>query len=525
MNDSALHAALERTVRSEALASAPRLRNVLTYLVDAEAGGRGDALTPYRVAVEAFSKPEHFDPAASASVRVEMARLRRCLATARAAAPDQVALEIPRGSYRPRLVAPVSLPVDSTFRRLASPPSGPGILVLAFRSRLPEEHRYLAEGVARTFFDELSTHRWLHVVDGLDIDGDETGVYTRCETEFECQFMVRGSVTEFGADGSFRLRLEMMDVLMRHAVWVFDRMTSLSGLEAREREMVLELARVVAEPMGVVTQAGLAPNRPLRMQGRWAAADLVMRFHHFNATDRGVASSAMLKARARALLDDWPYFALGHAIEGGVHVVDYSTRLVHGALRERALDAAVLSLERASDLDPQLELAAFMLAMARYFRGELDLFRAELQRALRLNANQASHAVWGGTMLCLAGDVDDGLVLLERGSMQTQHAIYYQLAAPFGWYAAGRIADAERVLDQLPAGLPFYEAEFLRAVVYAAAGRMDDAHVALHRALVLLPALRTELRDEIFSWIRWPALAERTWTMLAPLHQVIVAGG
>lgn len=526
VNDAVLEAAFARIDAGESFARSPLLRRVLRYLVAAECAGEGESLTAYRVAVEAFGKPADFDPALNASVRTEMARLRRLLGEQRQREPDAPGIEIPNGSYRPRVVPPLGrrLASGEDFTRHVVPPSGPGIMMFGLLHSLPADRRHVTIGLIRHLYEELTRYRWLYIVDALDLDPRAPGMFERCVDRYECQFLLRGEARDVPApDGSSsgitEVRLELMDAIGRTAVWCETfRVGAQSLTRAPASDEVADIAVRVAQtlgaPLGIVTHAATRTLRPTTATGRWAAADLLMRFHLYLAGERTPALHAELKERAELILADAPFFALGWSTLGGLLRDEYVNRISPTATRDGTLGEAERCLQRALELDPTLGRAAFVLACVRYNRGDYGGFRHWLARALELHGNHPEHALWGGTLLCLGGDVEEGIALAERSGLLAHPAPFYRIGTALAYFAAGRRDDALHAVSQLPAELPAYLGQLARAIVNADHARWDVAREACARALGLMPVLRVELTAEVEKWILDPALAARTLALL-----------
>lgn len=515
--------ALSHIERSGELSRTPTLLRVLRYLVAAEVEGRAASLSAYRVATEAFGKPQDFDPSASASVRVEMARLRRLLEQRLKNVPGEPGIEIPQGTYRPRLVAAAAPAADVALPRLAVAPSGPGVLVVGLTSDLPPAQRHVAVGLGHAIFEELARFRWLYVVDALDAGGHQPGLLEQAVTRYECQFVLRGSVVEPLGDGSYGVRVELMDAAARRLVWSNQFDFTVDQLEPRRAEIANSVARAVGQPMGPVTITVLQAVGSRPVSDRWATADLSLRFHVYLAEERTAQAHAALQARAEAIVRASPYFALGWKILGCLARDEYSERFVPGADRDATLARAASHLQRAMNLDPMISRAAFLMATVRYFQADIDGFRHWLRTALSLNVNHPEHSHWGGAYLCLAGNVDEGMQLMARAGLQQHHALYYRLGTLIANYTAGRDAEAMQIADGMPIDCASYLPHLWCAIVHGAQGRREDGAAALARARRIAPALATDLDDELRRWMLDPTLAARAAGHLAALGAVAPA--
>src|SRR5471032_948048 len=74
-----IRAALALVIASARFRACPRLTSFLRFVVEAWLAGRSGRVKGYTVGVEAFGRPDSFDPQIDPIVRVEATRLRRAL--------------------------------------------------------------------------------------------------------------------------------------------------------------------------------------------------------------------------------------------------------------------------------------------------------------------------------------------------------------------------------------------------------------------------------------------------------------
>ena len=75
----AIDIALEKVLSSAAFRGRPRLRQLLTHLVQYSIADNSDSLKEYTLGVELFDRGVHFDPQCDSIVRVEAFNLRKAL--------------------------------------------------------------------------------------------------------------------------------------------------------------------------------------------------------------------------------------------------------------------------------------------------------------------------------------------------------------------------------------------------------------------------------------------------------------
>lgn len=93
---------LARVQAAPSLVSAPSLRALLVYLVEATLSGEAERLKGYAIGVDVFQRGPDFDPQTDPIVRVQAGRLRKALEQyyATEGARDELRFELPKGAYR-----------------------------------------------------------------------------------------------------------------------------------------------------------------------------------------------------------------------------------------------------------------------------------------------------------------------------------------------------------------------------------------------------------------------------------------
>ncbi len=135
----AVSAQLARIQASPRFAKAPRLCQLLSYLVENSASGDVRNLLEVSIAIEVFDRREDFDPQSDTIVRVSARRLRAFLADyyKNQGRDDPVRFRIPRGHYRvrislrePRTKAAVRAWLSSPWRRRTMPAAALAVFVV-----------------------------------------------------------------------------------------------------------------------------------------------------------------------------------------------------------------------------------------------------------------------------------------------------------------------------------------------------------------------------------------------------------
>jgi TolB-like protein len=116
----AIERQLETIFASADFVSAPKMRSLLRYLVEATLAGDAERLKGYAIGVDVFERGAAFDPGTDPIVRVQAGRLRKLLETyyLTTGQGDPIRIEIPKGGYA---VALVEGPAAETARTADTP--------------------------------------------------------------------------------------------------------------------------------------------------------------------------------------------------------------------------------------------------------------------------------------------------------------------------------------------------------------------------------------------------------------------
>ncbi|MEI9976374.1 MAG: hypothetical protein WDO73_32560 [Ignavibacteriota bacterium] len=97
-----VRAQVERVVRSKAFEASEVHRHLLQYLAEKAIQGDADRLKEYTIGLEAFGKPDSYDPRRDSIVRLQVGRLRQKLTAYydAEAAPGELSISLPKGAFK-----------------------------------------------------------------------------------------------------------------------------------------------------------------------------------------------------------------------------------------------------------------------------------------------------------------------------------------------------------------------------------------------------------------------------------------
>jgi len=97
-----VRAQVERVIRSKAFEASEVHRHLLQYLAEKAIQGDADRLKEYTIGLEAFGKPDSYDPRRDSIVRLQVGRLRQKLAAyyEAEASPGELSIGLPKGGFK-----------------------------------------------------------------------------------------------------------------------------------------------------------------------------------------------------------------------------------------------------------------------------------------------------------------------------------------------------------------------------------------------------------------------------------------
>jgi TolB-like protein len=175
----AIREQLDKILNSQALAGSDQLKRLLRVSVERTLDGQSDSTKEYTLGVEAFGRPDGYDPKVDPIVRVQARRLRTKLHEyyGGEGAADPIIIDIPKGGYAPAFqtrsvsrrrfiwapLAVIVLGLAWLFRPHASDPLSIAVLPIRNLTGDPDK-QYIADKTTEALITYLGRARALRVV-------------------------------------------------------------------------------------------------------------------------------------------------------------------------------------------------------------------------------------------------------------------------------------------------------------------------------------------------------------------------
>jgi adenylate cyclase len=380
-------------------------------------------------------------------------------------------------------------------------PKGPSIAVLPFAnlSGDPKEE-YFADGISEEIITQLTQFRELFVIarnstfqyKGKAVDIKQIG------RELGVRYVLEGSVRK-GA-GGIRVTAQLIDAASGAHLWAetYDRTLTASNVIGVQDEITGQVVAKIAEPYGVISRAGVKEAQR-KGPGSLSSYECALLAREFYSTE----SSPVMHLRARDCLeralavepdyvDAWVWLSLIYVEE---YRFGYNPRPT-----PPALDRALQTARRATEIDPANAMAHFVLALAYYNRHELEPFAVEAEKALKLSPNTPVMLAELGHLFGEMGQGDRGVAMTRKAMALNPHHPSWYWANVSNYYYTRR--DYEQALAAaLKWNDPdFYHSQMHLARAYGQLGRKKEAQAAAARLLKLYPDFPQKVREELRRW-------------------------
>lgn len=372
------------------------------------------------------------------------------------------------------------------------------VAVLPFKyAGTSAELKALADGLSEEVVTGLSRFSYLRVIarGSTAKYSSESGDIRAVGKELGARYVMEGTLRQAGT--KLRLAVQLVDAVSGAHVWAenYERTFSPEDTFALQDDLVPRIVSTVAD------QRGILPRRiseELRSKNEEALTPHEAVLRSFSFLDR---ISPTEHATVRCILERAVREAPDQADAWAMLAVMYDTEFADEFnLRPDPLDRAMAAAQRAVDLAPTHALGYYALAFTYFFRKEMSLFRAAVERAVTLNRMDGSVIGFLGLLVHHAGEVERGTQMVEAAMQLNPHySPVFRVPAFLNAYAQGKYAEALDLSARI--NMPgFFHAHAVRAAALGQLGQREAAHSALQELLALRPDFAITVRRDYTKW-------------------------
>ena len=388
------------------------------------------------------------------------------------------------------------------------PDEQPSIAVLPFQLLSDDTNQeYFSDGVTNDIITDLSKFSNLLVIaansvfvyKGKAVDIKQVG------RELGVRYVLEGSIQKIA--GNVRINAQLIDATTNHHLWAERYDFTLDDVFKVQDQ----ITSTVVNSLQVILTEEEKNRGASRLTDVIEAYDLYLRGRTFL---RGTKRTHL---EARKLFDKAikldPGFAAAYAEKSFTY---FSSFIMPMSRDSKTIEAALMTAERAVELDETLPLAHARLAWAYFATRQHAKAIVAARKGVELGPNDAEANVQLGNILNWAGKPEEGKQYIERAiRLNPHHPYYYLFYLGQSFYLQGdndkAIELMKRVVTRAPYFLPVRRH---LAVLYSEEGMMKEAKAETKEVLRIFPGASIE-DERARCFYRWtPDVLKRFFTGL-----------
>ncbi len=361
-------------------------------------------------------------------------------------------------------------------------PDKPTIAVLPFVNLSGDpEQEYFADGISEDIITGLSKNSYINV-----ISRNSTFAYKSKSTRLRdvsvdsgAQYVLEGSVRKAGQ--RIRVTAQLIDAASNRHLWAerYDR--DLDDIFAVQDEIVGSIVHALVGTDGALERS--ERQRSIEASTTTQSAYdcyLQARELYYRHRDVGIEEAEVLFEKTIELD---PGFARAYSALAWLHLQRFKLLLTASfeSMEQKVLDLAFHALR----LDPDDYRAHMTLGCLYSYQGKHAKGRAEIDRALRINPNDANVLAVSASALVYCERVDEALERCQRAIRLNPNAPdWYWWTLGFSYFHLGRYEEALEALERITA---LGQARRILAATYAHLGRLDEARHEAEEFMKVVP--------------------------------------
>ena len=478
---------LARILVSRFFKTSPRMSALLKYITEQTLAGNSARLKQYTLALDVFERAENFDPIIDPIVRMQASKLRKTLESyyLSEGTNNEVIIRLPKGGYIPLFELNSKLSDASSFA--PQDVQKPVLAILPFVGQGEDlENSFFTDSLQEELNIALSKFENLSLVSPL----------TMCQqhfTELDLQTVGRQLGARYVVSGTvrslnqhLRLVVSLSDTNNGRQVWTerFERQFNAQSLFELQDELVSNIAGRIGSSYGAVQLKRFGEVKH-KQAGELSSYEAQLHYLDYLTKMTSERHAETMVAMERVVQQE-PDNVQALAVLSQLHIDAYMLGLVS---LEQAVERANAFFDRAMSEDPrcqQVQLAGEWLSL---FKKDRPAMRESAAQVLELNPYASYMVCTAGWCLCLGGDFEQGISMLNTGLRQQGyypswlHMAYALQAVEHEDYAA-----AMKAINKFCCEANFWQ-PFIRALIYMGAGQQKQAMLFWLEAVSLNPNL------------------------------------
>lgn len=404
---------LENVLKFYSFKNSTLLSNFLRYIVTETIDQRQQFIKEYSIAVNALSRPSHFNPHDDAMVRIHAGRLRKLLNEYYSSdgKDNLVIIHVPKGGYVPEFIhnnkmRHAGLPVNTSK-------TNPVITVFPFKTIA---HRPDLEAFSQILSEEISAE--LSRFQDISVIGHfPSGVISKInENVLEAanligaDFIITGHIQII--ENKLQIRVNLVNSTSGKFILtkVFTPATIDDGIRI-QNEIVKDIVSTMGGYYGVIFNE-MVKTAPSKIANNSVVLKAICSYHDYQCSF-SIENYANALSNLNEAVEVDPNHAIAWAMLGEIHLASIALGLDNC---KKTIEKSSHCITKALNIDPNCQQAWHALTLINCFKKDQDNCLSAAEQCLKINPNSSGIISGIGSMLIFAGYFEKGFNLLENAT-------------------------------------------------------------------------------------------------------------
>jgi adenylate cyclase len=516
---------LNRILSSKAFDQSPKMKQLLSFVVEQTLAGNGDRLKQFTIATEVFDRDADFDHQADPIVRIQAGRVRRTLETyyLTEGVNDPLVLSIPKGRYSPIFTpqVPQAARQSTTLAQIVGDTNkalNPTLTVLPFLSLSDDaEKRFFAEGFGEELATELARFDMLkvvsmHALGDTNIDPRTSADVKGLGEKLNVSFITSGTMQALG--NKVRIYAKLYRTDSGEQIWAEKYTCDLAtdDLFSVQDDIIAEIVAELASSFGIIHREIYASCNQKKIE-HLSTYEATLRYRHYLMTLTEDTHLQAMQALLSAVQNE-PDIALIHAM---LAVLYFDAEMLGMGQVDNAVETGLNHARRAVELEPSNQEAQMAMLMAYQLKEDVSGIIETVDKVLAINPNAAYQIGLCGWALCMAGEFERGLELLENSkALNPFRPPWFSLVSVVHKIMQDDFDGAEKSISKLSLRRLFW-VPMLKAVIQVYKGEFKQAQASYKEMLQIRPDFEGNEERYLGAFISSPAIKNKLLEGLARL--------
>ncbi|MBO9586694.1 MAG: hypothetical protein J7574_21210 [Flavobacterium sp.] len=489
---------LENVLKFYSFKNSMLLSNFLRYIVKETIDERQQYIKEYSIAVNALSRPSHFNPHDDAMVRIHAGRLRKLLNEyySTDGKNNSVIIHVPKGRYVPEFIH------NSKLRQMDLPISTskaiPIITVFPFKSTAQKpDLEAFSQILSEEISAELSRFQDISVIGHFtsDVVSKINENVLEAASLVGADFIINGHIQII--NNKLQIRINLIDSSSGKFILtkVFTPATIDDGIRI-QNEIVKDIVSTIGGYYGIIFKE-MVKTAPSKIASNSGILKAICSYHEYQCS-YSIENYANALSHLNEAVELDPNHSIAWAMLGEMHLASIGLGIEN---YKKTIEKSSHCISKALQIDPNCQQAWYALVLLNCFKKDQDNCLSAAEQCLKINPNASGIASGIGCMLIFAGYFEKGFNLLENSTrinpshpwwINIGYCYYYIHKKDYqkSLYWAEKMDFSETIWDSL-----------LKAVSLSLLSEDAKAKIHLNNLLELQPQTATEIKEILSSFM------------------------